>query len=180
MTSLRKESGAEERPDAGVPQPPPFKRKITIAPLQLIGIPILALLPLLALLGVFGESLATVQASNEALALHVEYIARYRYKMDEEMTIDVTKLSSQSPATVTVTIERGYLDNFSDLSITPDVETVTEESYVVRLPEMESGETRVISVRLRGDQRWRHSGVVAASLDDSQPISITVSTIVFP
>ena len=97
MPRQDQEATSQGSPDIEVPQPPPFHPRPQFAPLQLIGIPLLALLPILALIGIFGESMSSVQASNAEIALQVDYVSRLRYRMQDALTVAVTNLSQQSP-----------------------------------------------------------------------------------
>ena len=171
---------SEERPDEGVPQPPPFERQIQIAPLQLIGIPLLALLPLLALFGVFGESRATEAASNEEIAIEVDYVSRFRYKMVESMTVEVTNLSHQAPATITVAFERDYIVHFSAVTFAPTIKQIMADTYRVELTGVRSGQTQVIDVELQGEHYGRETGNISAAMSGNQPVTVSVSTTVFP
>jgi hypothetical protein len=179
-TQQNRNGKPEERPDEGVPQPPPFERKLQIAPLQRIGIPLLALLPLLALFGVFGEGMTSKQASNEEVAIQVDYVSRYRYRMQDTMTVAVTNLSKQPEATLIVTFDRDYLEHFSDISFVPDIKQVTDVAYEVELAGMKSGETRLVNVEMKGEHYWTQDGTVSASLSGGQPVSVAVSTTIFP
>jgi hypothetical protein len=65
------------------PQPPEIEKNLAFYPEQWIGIPFLMLLPILALLGVFGEGYNEASASSDALAITVEYPTRNRYSLEE-------------------------------------------------------------------------------------------------
>src|SRR5690554_5420584 len=95
------------------PQPPQMERKIQLYPYQWIGVPLLFLLPVLALVGAFGGRSSTVSAANEAVQLQVEYPARTRYRMIEPLIIGTTNLTGQGSITMTVTISRAYIEQFS-------------------------------------------------------------------
>ena len=71
------------------------------------------LLPVLGMLGLFGETITTERAANEQLAMQIEYTTRHRYKLNNNMKVTITNLSDQSPVTVTVSFDRAYLDHFS-------------------------------------------------------------------
>jgi hypothetical protein len=175
----------EDRPDAGVPQPPHFQRRLNIAPLQLLGIPLLAILPILALFGVFGQSTGVVEASNGALYMRVEYVTRSRYRMQEPLRVTIGNRGESSPdsampVTITVAFERGYLDHFADIQFSPDVDAITEREYQVELRDVQPGETRIIDVELRGNHYWQKSGTISASIGNEQAVTVTVRTTIFP
>lgn len=162
------------------PQPPPFERRIQIPRLQLIGVPLLLILPLLAAFRVFGDTTATARAANDALALQVEYPARYRYKMNAPLNVEVTYLAGTEPVTVTVEFSRPYMDRFSSVSFLPDVAEITPDAYRVEAPNLAAGETRTVAVEIQAEQYWRHRGQVTASLEGESPVSVPLQTWVFP
>lgn len=88
MTEQQAQSGSQP------PPPPPFPRRIQLHRVQLIGMPILMLVPLLAILGVFGETFATTQAANDRLSVQVQYATRSRYGMANPTEVAVHSTSS--------------------------------------------------------------------------------------
>lgn len=178
-TQLSHDEPFEGRLDVGVPQPPPFQRKLQIAPLQLIGVSLLALLPILALFSVFGESINVKSASNPEISMQVQYVTRYRYRMQDAMTITVTNESPQ-PSTITVSIDRDYLNHFSDVTLVPDVDRVSVDAYEIDIPAVKSNETRLVTVQMQGEHYWTKTGVVSATLAGGQPVTVEVSTTIFP
>jgi hypothetical protein len=131
-------------------------------------------------LGVFGESKASARATSEELALQVDYVSRYRYRMQDIMSVAVTNLSQQSPVTVTVTFDRNYVEHFSNIRFVPDVEQVTDNSYEVELTGVESGETRLVNLEMQGEHYWTQEGAVSASLSGGEVITVPVRTTIFP
>jgi len=157
-----------------------MERKVQLYPYQLIGLPLLFLLPVLALLGVFGERSDRVSAANEAVRLQVEYPTRYRYKMIEPLTIEVANLTSQSPVTITVAISRTYVEQFSTVTFTPQPSEITPENYVVEVANVPAGATRYVDMELQAERYWRHPGGIAASVAGAPPVETSISTWVFP
>lgn len=162
------------------PQPPSFRRKLELHREQLIGIPLLMVLPILGMLGVFGETFTQDHAENAQLALEIDYPARERYKMIGNLNVTVTNLTEQAPVTVTVTFDRSYIGGFSTVTFTPSAARITDDVYVVELTELEAGATQRIEVELQGEKYWRHEGKVTAALPAGEPVQLSVSTIVFP
>jgi hypothetical protein len=166
--------------DPEPPKPPPLQRKLQFHRVQLIGVPLLMVLPVLGLLGFFGETITTVSAANPQLSMQIEYSTRYRYKMINDMNVTITNLTEQAPVTVTVEFDRSYIDQFSTVTFTPSVERITGEVYEVELRELEAGGTQVIEVELQGEKYWHHTGSVSASLPDGEPVQIAVGTTIYP
>lgn len=166
---------AEQPESAQPPQPPAHDRGIQLNRTQLIGVPLLALIPLLAILGTFGEHWDTRVADGGTLRTVIEFPDRFRAKLSKPITVFVENRSQQPLDTVEVAFDAEYIERFTAVSFLPDV----EESYVVRLLDVRPGETRRVHLELDGDQVGGHHGrVVVRSGTDSSVVGI--HTIVFP
>src|ERR1051326_6345693 len=99
--------------------PPQTRRRIAFTGKQRIGIPILTLIPLLALFGVFGERSATVEGRPASLAISVRYPVRFRYRQPEPLEIAVRNVSPRVIDTILVWLDTAYLTRFADVRITP-------------------------------------------------------------
>jgi hypothetical protein len=166
--------------DPQPPQPPQITRQIRVAPLQKVGVPLLLLVPLLAILGLFDESLTTVSASNSHLSIQVEHVTRTRNGQHNPISIRITNLSSQSPVTATVYIDRAYLDHFSDRQFTPQATRLTDTVYEVVLPDLQARETRAIAVESQVEDPGWHTGIISATVSGGEPVQVTVRTFIFP
>lgn len=162
------------------PQPPSIKREFKLNPIQIIGIPLMMLVPILALLGAFGESDHAVTASNPGLEMHIEYPTRFRYKMTDSVTLSLSNTSSEPFSRVEIAFDRNYVEGFSTVSFTPSVKHVTDTAYVVELSDLQPAETRVISVSIQAENYGRHSGSITATPDAGQPLRVSIATFTFP
>ena len=161
------------------PQPPEFERRLQFHPLQLVGVPLLALLPILAAFGTFGTLRGEAGAETAVLELHVSYPTRFRYKTVEPLEVEVRNLSSEALPTVVVRLETDYLSAFSDVQITPSPSLVTEEVYEVALSEVQPGETRLVSLELQAQNYWRHRGTISVTAG-SDAAEVEVASFVIP
>ena len=180
MAKRNTETSASPRQEMTPPEPPPFQRKLVIHRDQLIGIPLLMLLPLLGLFGFFGQTFTTERVANAELSMQVEYTTRSRYQTFHDMRVTVTNLSEQSPVTVTVTFDRSYVDQFSNTTFMPSAERLTEQVVEVELTEMETGETQAVEVEFRGEHYWHHTGMISASIAGGEAVQLPVSTTIYP
>jgi hypothetical protein len=172
---------AEEKEEVSrPPEAPDIVRRVQFDRVQLIGIPILMLLPILALLGLFGESFAGSSAESPDVALHVNYTSRYRYGLRNPLLITVKNQSPRPLANVTVAINREYIDQFSDVSFTPEAAAVHESAYLIELAEVPPGAQRLVAVELRASEHGRHHGLVTVSVAGVENVQTTFTTIVFP
>ena len=163
----------------GPPQAPEIPRKFKFWPLQLIGVPIILLIPLLALAGIFDLHVAHVQVTGK-LALSVMYPTRSRYDTFNEMIIAVTN-TTQSPLTeVIVQLERAYLDHFAQITATPDISMISEAFYEIALGELAPGTTRVITLDFQAHEQGTHEGRATAVSAETDPIELSLNTLVLP
>ena len=141
---------------------------------------LVALIPLLALLNVFGLALEEVEAADQQLVLRVEHLARARVLQLAAFTITVENTGDAALPLVTVTIQRDYVDKFTQVMFTPEVSAITDQAYQIELEDVQPGETRVISVDLRPQEAGQHSGTIAAESDGGARALTTFSTLIFP
>lgn len=157
------------------PEPPPFDRRIELDWPQKIGVPMLALIPLLAMAGVFGERWASQERENTQIAATVRYPTRLRAKLTRPMTVTVENRGATVLDTIEVAFDSTYVDRFVDINIIPQ----PLEAYVASVTNVRPGETRRVHAEFISDKVGRHSGrVVVRARGDS--IMFAVRTIVFP
>jgi hypothetical protein len=84
------------------PKPPGFGRELELRRLNVIGVGLLALLVLLALLGVFGHSPGEASNEGEVLALEATYPTRIRFKSIDAIEVRVWNAGRVALQTVTV------------------------------------------------------------------------------
>jgi hypothetical protein len=162
------------------PEPPEIKRRLQLNATQLIGIPLLALMPLLALLGVFGLAQGEARSEQGSLALRVSYPERTRYSMTQPLVIEVRNIGTVSLDTVVVRLDTDYLSAFSQVELTPTPTRVTAEVYEVTLSDIQPGETRIVSTDVQAHAYWRQRGSISATPGGGEATGVMVSTFVFP
>ncbi|HSL43670.1 MAG TPA: hypothetical protein VK897_09580 [Anaerolineales bacterium] len=162
------------------PQPPSIEPKIRFYPHQLIGIPLMMLIPILALFGVFGQTVSSVDASNPQLQMHVEYPTRFRYKLIDSITVSLFNASNQVIPTVNVHFDRPYIERFSTVTFSPSIKTITENAYIVEVTDLQPHETRAISVTVQAEKYGKHGGTIWAAPEGSEGLRVQVDTITFP
>lgn len=169
--------------DYGVPEAPDIEKKWRFKWVQKVGVPFLLLIPLLALLGVFGPNIETVTERGEVLSLEVSYPTRFRYKTIAPVHIRVTNIAAQTAPTVTVRLERNYLSAFSNVAFQPSVASISDEAYYVQLTDLQAGESRIVDLEMQAENYWEQRGVVAAAaggLEATPDAAVSVETFIFP
>lgn len=162
------------------PQLPDFKRSFRLYPYQWIGLPLLVLLPVLAVFGAFGGTTETVTNEGSGVTMEVEYPPRTRYEVLAKVDVSVTNTSDSPMQTLTVSFERDYVDAFSDTVFLPTITRVTDTTFEIDLDDVQPGETRSIDVEMNGAKAGMFTGSIHASAGDAASAQVLVSTMIFP
>lgn len=165
--------GVDSLPDP--PDPPEIRRRLSLYRFQLLGMPFLLAIPLLALAGVFGEGRRTVSDAQGALTVSVRYPSIFRYKMIDAIELHVRNRGATRLDTVTVALDTAYAGRFSTVTAVPPFTS----PFAIDLPHLEPGESRRVRVEMQAEQYWSHSGslVIAAGPDT---IAVALTTLVYP
>jgi len=162
------------------PKAPDIPRQWKFYNYQYIAIPLLLLIPLLALLGVLGETSATVEAENEGLIVRVIYPDRAHYEAYNHIEVTVRNESGGDISGAFVEFERELLDNFSQLGVNPSLTEITETAYRVELGDLEAGAERVVTLDYQPDMNGTHDSWVRLVADGIEPVQANISMFVFP
>jgi hypothetical protein len=162
------------------PKEPAILRKLHLYVFQYIGIPLILLIPILALSGVFNQQFAQLQQENDALALSIHYPNRSRYEVLSNVTINIENKTEETIPLVLLSISKSYLKEFFVIDILPLVSQITEENYEVELEEIASEESRLVTIDLEGDIYGEHTATVSLASEGIEPLSLTIKTFVFP
>lgn len=172
------QEGSHPRPPAALN----IIRRPLLTPLQRVGLPLLTLIPVLAIVGVLGVNRASVGADGRTLHLEVDYPIRARKGVKTDAVIRVENGGSTPLRGVSVTIDREYVDVFDEFTLTPAPSHITENAYHVDLGDLPAGESRLVSATLRpGWEYGQRRGTITAAADGmSQPVSVDFATFNFP
>lgn len=141
-----------------------------------VGMVLVALAPLLALFGVFGERRTTESVDGRDISVRATFPTRLKYEMLQNIAITVRSRSARRIDTVTVRLDTAYVLRFSGVTFTPDV----DEAYAVRLPELMPGESRLVAVEIQGQRYGRHTGPLHIETTSGDTISMSLHTLVLP
>ena len=162
------------------PQPPQAGRRLRFHATQLIGVPLIAIIPILALLHVFGTTHETEIASDDPLLVEVRYPTRFRYKTIDPLDVTVRNTGSAPLRGVSVRIDKGYVEAFSTVSFTPSPQRVTSDAFVFDLGDIPPGEARVVDGLVQAERYWRHPGRITVRSDGGAEVALDVATFTFP
>ena len=164
--------------DAGSAEParaPETKRRVALTRKQLIGLPLLAAVPIMSVLGLFGERRSEVNAASRTVAMSIRYPARFRYRQVQPLDIVVRNISGRVIDTIEVSLDTAYISRFSSVRIEP----APRIAFVVTLTDVRPADSRLISAELWGERYGRHHGRISATTR-SDTAAATVRTVVFP
>ena len=131
--------------------------------------------PILALLGLFGERTALARARSATLDVAVSYPERFRYRQVQPLHLTVRNLSTLPLDTITVSFDTAYISRFSSVRFDPP----TKRAYAIELTDVKPMQSRFIAVEVWGQDYGVHRGaIVARSGTDSAVVRIR--TFVFP
>jgi hypothetical protein len=174
MSHVRDEQTSEP------PQPPEIQRKLQFHLVQWIGMPFLILIPILAVLGVFGKTTDEARAENETVAISVTFPTRTHYGVEEIMEVRVTNTSDQTIPSLRILFDADYFSKFSQLSFVPEVDQVTDTSYEIELTDVLPDETRLLTVDYAAQAMGNYPGYVEAAAEGLESARATINTFVFP
>ena len=169
----------ESRTIAMPPSPDRIERRLRLTAGQLAGVMAIALLPVLAVCGVFGASSGVAVATAVGLELTVEYPRRLRMNVEQFVRITVRNRSDATLDEIRIELDNDYLDAFSDLRFNPPPGVVDIRRHVLTLHGIAPGRERVVSIEVRANRAWLHRGSVVAEAG-SAPAGVDISTLVFP
>ena len=163
----------DELPDP--PGAPSIERGIALARYQLIGLVLLAVLPVLALTGTFGDRWESRNAAAGSLDVSLRYPTVFRYKTINSFAVHVTNRGTATLDTVTVALDTMYANAFSTVTAVPPF----TGPFEVALVDLPPGQTKLVRIEIQGERYWRHTGELTAS-SGPDTVRLPVSTFVFP
>jgi hypothetical protein len=153
--------------------------------LEAIGIPALALLPVLALFGQLGPSTALATATSETGASRVELSVEHprvvRHRGQTELVVDVRNAGTQALEGLSIGIDEAYLGRFAQVEMLPSAQSDASGDVEVALPLLRAGERTTVRVRLEAGNWGGFDGTVqVADAGRIALVSLDMSTWVLP
>jgi hypothetical protein len=136
---------------------------------------LLAVVPILAVLGAFEPKDEQTKASGTTLELALRYPSLSRHKALEQIEIEITNLTAAAMPTVVVSLDRRFLGGFSKLAFLPE----PQSAYRFEMRNVLPGETRQIAIELEAERVGRFKGDVAAR-NAQETVRANASTFILP
>lgn len=163
------------------PSPPQLPPRIRIGRVQAVGVPLLALLPAIALTGLLGEREGHAgNRSATGVSLQVDYPEVLRYRTTHGLDITVRNEGAAPLAEASLQIDQSYLKAFTRPQMTPTAQRVTQQHQEVPLGPLAPGEVRRVVATLEADNYGSHSGRVRLAAPAGVDVAVDVSTLVLP
>jgi uncharacterized protein (DUF58 family) len=159
-------------------QPPPTKPGLEFYTYQLIGMGAFALVALLALFGVFGNSTTTSISRAGDISVEATFPTRLRYKTISNIEVHVRN-EGQQAMPVEVRFPAAYLSNFSNVKFSPEPKVISLNEFVIELEPIAPGHTRLVSVEVQSEKYGSFSDRIVVKAGDAAA-AIDVHTINFP
>src|SRR5690554_3648865 len=125
-----------------------MRRRLLLTPLQMWGLPLIALLPVLALFGVVGIAHDEVSAEGDGLRLEVRYPRRSHSGVTVPLTITVSNQGQAPLEDVYLVLPRDYLESFEEFELRPSADSVSQDAYRIVLGSLPAGASRVATALL--------------------------------
>lgn len=155
---------------------PKRKPKFRMWHYQWIGLPLLFLIPALALLGVFGSQNKKIEFSGEALEGSIEYPEKLRFGQSEFVRLEIKNPNDSAISNLTIAFDKKYIEEFAENSFTPEVQS----NYEVKNVEIPANESESFEVRVKAGPPGSHSGKITIRNNKKEFLSKEISTYVFP
>lgn len=165
----------KKKQPAEPPELPKLDRKLKFGVVQLLGLAMLVVIPVLALFEVFGQGEALVSTRSRTLDLAVEYPPRLRYGTAEVLVVEVRNSGAAVMDTVTLVFDSSYVSKMAEPRFTPPATRAFELDLLAVRP----GESRRVELAFYAEEYLSHSGeILAAHAGDTARVK--VSTFVLP
>lgn len=168
--------------DAEPPSPPspPLQGKLwRFYRHQLVGIPLLLLITVAAMAGLFGDTESETTETREDLEVRLVVANRFRFKMIGPLIVTVTNRGQDPIESATVRISTPYLGQFSNVTFSPEPARITSEWHEFQLGDIGAGDSAVVTGEIQAESFGAHRGIVEVE-GDHGVIELEAQTWAFP
>lgn len=151
-----------------------------IGRLQWIGVPLLALIPLAALFGAFGQRTDSARADGDGVTLELRYPSLLRYKTALPFEATVHNGGAQPLSQVALRIDDAWLSHFTRLDLMPPPEQLTERHAEFVIDELPAGARRKVVGVFEAHDPGRHTGQASVAIGGRVVATAELSTVVLP
>jgi hypothetical protein len=172
----RNSSSSEDPGQLYPPDVPDMERRVRFYPRQVVGLIVLALVPILAMLGLAGEHRTEHVAASAVLQVKVEYPTRMRSTRHGVLRLEATNRSDGQLGPVRILLPASYRSGFADREL---ARTATPDGEIV-LPALGPGEAGTAQVDLLAHRAGRHHGTLRVIPVEGDTLTISLRTFILP
>ena len=143
---------------------------------QWIGIPLILIMPILAIMGVFGREIKNLNITGGGITAQIEYPSKIRYGQEEFIRVELTNDSSKTMRDVSVSFDKNYIQKFDGSEFKPQADI----NYFVKAGDISPGNKKILEVKLKAGERGSNSGKIIISSRNKEIISEELNTFIFP
>lgn len=156
--------------------PPTFKPRVRFWKHQLIGVVLLGLIPLLALLGIFGERTELKTFTIKEMQVAIKSPTLLRHGQNNSIEIGMKNNSDLEIDKVDLYFSPDYIEAFSEVEFLPGL----SGPYQVTITGISPGEEKKVLVQIRADDFGRQIGNLEIRSEGNEIHSIRLDTMVYP
>ncbi len=157
-------------------QPPLLRARPRLTRAQRLGLPLILLIPLLALAGFFGEGRSAADAIAGDMHVVANVPTRFRYRQRMTLDVAVTNVGRRALDSVRAYIDSAYLARFSDVLVEP----TPSASGVVALGSIPPGQSVWLRATLDGDRSGSIHGQLLVWTARGDSARVPLTSVVFP
>ncbi|MBZ5713379.1 hypothetical protein [Nannocystis pusilla] len=162
------------------PTAPEIERRLQFHRLQMIGVPLLLVAPVLALAGRLGDARERVEIVERGVGLAVEFPVRDHFEDWSRIEVTVANDTGAPLSGVRAEFARGLFDFLSRPVFHPGLERIDDDAYVVGLGDIAAGEAHSVVVDYLPNSYGRLAGVVRLRAGAFELAEIPISLVVLP
>lgn len=167
---------AKDASDFELLKEPKLPRRIRFWQHQWVGIPFLMLFPILALLGIFGESSKKIETQENGLHINLESPERLRYGLQAPLNFRIENKTGQTIPQTKLVFDARYLEKFSEVKFSPEI----SRAYEVELKDLAPGEIREVFVEAKAKHYGWQDGNIQFKSGEQVLWQEQIRTLVFP
>ena len=157
------------------PKPPRIPPKVRLNRSEMLGLPFLFALPVLAMAGVFGPATDVAHGRSGAVQWSAEYPSRLRFENSHRLLVRIQNRGQSPVSEVSLAFDPSYMHAFAPVTFEPAPAT----PYLVNIENLDPGESRLVVVQVTADEYGSHRGWISLAADGTEA-RIQLSTFILP
>ncbi|WAS95100.1 hypothetical protein [Nannocystis punicea] len=162
------------------PSPPEIERRLQFHREQLLLLPLMLVVPIMALLGLLGGPRVREEIELRGVRLGVEFAPRDHLEDWGRMHVTVDNRSPAPLPGARAEFARALLDPLWQPSFQPPLARIDGDWYVVALGDIPPGQARVVTLDYRSTEPGELTGAIRVRAGDEAPVELPIHITVLP